>query len=34
MRITNIKSYIFEYPLENSVVTSFGKMKTRPALIL
>ena len=34
MRITNIKSYIFEYPLENSVVTSFGKMKTRPALII
>ena len=34
MKITNIKSYIFEYPLKNSVVTSFGEMKSRPALII
>ena len=34
MKITNIKSYIFEYPIENSVVTSFGEMKSRPALII
>ena len=34
MKITNIKSYIFEYPIKNIVVTSFGKMKSRPALII
>ena len=34
MKITNIKSYIFEYPIKNSVVTSFGEMKLRPALII
>ena len=34
MKITNIKSYIFEYPIKIIVVTSFAKMKSRPALII
>ena len=34
MKIKNFKTLIYEFPLKEKVVTSFGEMDSRPALIL
>ena len=34
VKLKKINLYLLDYPLKNYVVTSFGLMKSRPALIL
>ena len=34
MKIKNFKTLVYEFPLKEKVVTSFGEMDSRPALIL